>query len=633
MTGPAPDCGFGPRRTGPRITSASVIAVAMFVVLSALFGLTVGLGRGSPLAAGTFSSDSGTSYPPVAWGQSMAYDTAEGYVLMLHHTWAYLNGEWTELDPSPEPSVGSWYCLAYDPAAGDTLLFGGGAGGGFMNGIGFAGHPLNATWTYASGEWTNVTSEVGPMPALKYPACAYDPQFDGGAVIVFGGANSSYYDSSASSWLMNDTDQTYAYVPGSTPGSFGWVHLHPTVSPSARFGAGMAYDSSSGQLILYGGAQDGTSTANGSCTPAVCPHLHDTWTFAGDLGSNSWSAVASGSNPPGSVFTDMAYDAADGYVIDFGGQDNGYKSANATLNETWEFDGTSWQNLTPSLDLSPPTRFGAAMTYDPATEGVLMFSGLSGTLTGSSLRDDFWDFSDGRWISLGGPPNSVKVHEVGLASGTPWSVAVDGTIFSSDTSTVRFAEPDGTYDYTVNVTGSGNLTGSFVADDAVVNVDLTFHRVTFLESGLASGTRWSVTTNAVTQSASGNKIYFYLANGSYEYRVGLVPGEHAKDSGAISVDGAALTVKVAFSKTTYEVKFTESGLAKGTTWSVTLAGAVESGTASRLAFKGIANGSYAYTIGSVAGYALTGSSSGTVDVSGGGSGTVAVTVSTTWTAA
>ncbi len=631
MTVPETDSGRTVRRPRPRAAPATILAVATCVALSGLFGFALNLGGGTPPAVGSLTLASGTGYPPVAWGQSMIYDAAEGYVLMLHNTWTYLDGEWTELDPSPEPSVGSWYCLAYDPVAGYTVLFGGGAGGGFMNGIGFAGHPLNATWTYASGKWTNVTSDVGTMPALKYPACAYDPQFDGGAVIVFAGANSSYYDSAAGSWLMNDTDQTYAYVPGSTPGSFDWVHLHPTVSPPARFGAGMAYDSSSEQLVLYGGAQDGTSTANGSCTPAVCPHLHDTWLFTGDLSSNTWSPVATGATPPGSVFTDLAYDAADGYLVDFGGQDNGYKSANATLNETWTFDGTSWQNLTPSLALSPPTRFGAAMTFDPATESVLMFSGLSGTLTGSSLRDDFWGFSGGAWTLLGGPPNSVKVHEVGLASGTRWSVTVSESTYSSTGSTIRFSEPDGTFEYTVNVTGSGDFYGSFVADDAVVNVDLTFHRVTFSESGLASGTAWSVTVNSAIQSSSGSKINFYLPNGSYGYRVGLVPGEHAADTGSIVVAGAALTVKVAFSKTTYLVEFTETGLAKGTAWSVTLAGTLKSSTTSSLTFKGIANGTYAYSIGAVAGYSLTGSPTGTVTVSGGGTGTIAVTVTTSWT--
>jgi hypothetical protein len=48
-------------------------------------------------------------------------------------------------------------------------------------------------------------------------------------------------------------------------------------------------------------------------------------------------------------------------------------------------------------------------------------------------------------------------------------------------------------------------------------------------------------------------------------------------------------------------------------------------------FTGVPNGTYAYTIGTVANYTLTGSYPGTVTVAGLGHGTIAATVATHWT--
>ncbi len=99
--------------------------------------------------------------------------------------------------------------------------------------------------------------------------------------------------------------------------------------------------------------------------------------------------------------------------------------------------------------------------------------------------------------------------------------------------------------------------------------------VTFTESGLPSGTNWSVNWNGQgTIPTDGTSLSFYEDNGSYNYTVGLPAGYVARPaSGLVIVNGAAVTEPITFLATNYEVEFTESGLTTGTAWWVALNGA------------------------------------------------------------
>jgi hypothetical protein len=85
---------------------------------------------------------------------------------------------------------------------------------------------------------------------------------------------------------------------------------------------------------------------------------------------------------------------------------------------------------------------------------------------------------------------------------------------------------------------------------------------------------------------------------------GIIPGLTSSSGGGGGSGGAS-----------YSVTFSESGLAGGTSWSVTLAGAQKSSSSATIVFSE-QNGSYSFTVGSVAGY-TAGTTSGTVTVNGG----------------
>ncbi len=148
------------------------------------------------------------------------------------------------------------------------------------------------------------------------------------------------------------------------------------------------------------------------------------------------------------------------------------------------------------------------------------------------------------------------------------------------------------------------------------------YAVNFTESGLPASTSWSVTLEGATVSSSTNLISFTEPNGSsYHYSVGCVNGYTASPpNGTLVVSGGPVHQPVTFSSggvclVQYSVSFTESGLSSGTSWSITLGGTTLSASApSSIVFQE-PNGSYSYTVGSVAGY-NSAPSLGTVVVAG-----------------
>jgi len=72
------------------------------------------------------------------------------------------------------------------------------------------------------------------------------------------------------------------------------------------------------------------------------------------------------------------------------------------LGDTWWYHDGAWQNLTGSLSLSPPARYGATLALDPSSGGVLLFGGCG---VGGVALNDSWTFENGAW----GPAASPSV--------------------------------------------------------------------------------------------------------------------------------------------------------------------------------------------------------------------------------
>ena len=206
--------------------------------------------------------------PPSRILGSAVFDAADRYVMLfggygqigstfgnLNDTWKFVNGTWKNITPpvGPTPRFGS--SMAYDAADGYVVLFGGATGGGDQD----------DTWTYSHGIWTALCHTGYCYPVQRDSAAmAYDPQL--GYVVLFGGFT-NVWGYGPYSWL-NDT---WGYVGGV------WTHLFPNGSiPSSREGMAFSYDQRDKVLVLFGGFFE-IHPARPKLTVFV--DYGDTWTY------------------------------------------------------------------------------------------------------------------------------------------------------------------------------------------------------------------------------------------------------------------------------------------------------------------------------------------------------------------
>ena len=239
---------------------------------------------------------------------------------------------------------------------------------------------------------------------------------------------------------------------------------------------------------------------------------------------------------------------------------------------------------------------------------------------------------------------SVTFSESGLRSGLTWSVTFNSVAMSlttdGGTDSLTFTGlANGTHAYSIGAIsgwpettlpyhGNIGVNGASVTEPTLIYTQVTY-TATLTESGLPSGTMWSVTIGSQTLSSVTNKIGFQLGNGTYSYTVGVTPGYRTTPTGSFTVSGASVGVGKKFSVTTYTVKFTESGLPSGTSWSATLTpssgpATTKTSTTGTITFAE-PNGTYAYSIAAISGYHITtGSYTGSVTVNGANPATIAV---------
>jgi YVTN family beta-propeller protein len=203
--------------------------------------------------------------------------------------------------------------------------------------------------------------------------------------------------------------------------------------------------------------------------------------------------------------------------------------------------------------------------------------------------------------------------ERGLAPGTEWTVALNGTVHDSPYDEVFFDAPNGTFNYTVAPVGDEVPTtsaGTLTIDGSATTVDVVFgpgYPVRFAETGLPTGTSWSVEFAGATLVTDGMSLVVNATNGSYPYYVPSVGGyAPSPATGTVNLLGAVVTVTISFSLVrpeSFTVSFEESGLPVATDWSVSV-GTVNHSSATALVTFAEPNGTYAYTVASVPGYSV-----------------------------
>jgi hypothetical protein len=158
-------------------------------------------------------------------------------------------------------------------------------------------------------------------------------------------------------------------------------------------------------------------------------------------------------------------------------------------------------------------------------------------------------------------------------------------------------------------------TGWGVLDAGNYTQNTMTYNVTFTETGLPSGTSWSVAvtptlgdanctvsgsscSNRATGSATGTTIVFPESYGLFTYTVASSNHQYLAPVGSFKVCGKPVAVSVTFSLVTYAATFTETELPSGTEWWVNVTSEPSLHSTGMTISTSLPNGSYTYTVAS-----------------------------------
>ncbi|GMU80430.1 MAG: hypothetical protein AMXMBFR47_03010 [Planctomycetota bacterium] len=199
-----------------------------------------------------------------------------------------------------------------------------------------------------TGDWSSV-GEGGPPPRQNH-GMVYDAQR--GVVVLFGGYRGGF----------GFYDDTWEWD------GLNWAQV-TTTGPSARGNFAMAYDTARNKTVLFGGAGPGGA------------YLGDTWEYDGP--TQTWTEVFPSTFPTARYNAAMAFDAARGVAVMFGGY-SGVREG-----DTWTWDGVNWAQVA-TTGCTP--RNGHAMAFDDARDVVVLFGGFNGARLG-----DTWEWNGTAW--------------------------------------------------------------------------------------------------------------------------------------------------------------------------------------------------------------------------------------------
>lgn len=290
--------------------------------------------------------------------------------------------KWTALNLTSlqSPAARGGAMMAYDPAIGKVILYGGWNGSSTST-------VMSDTWSWNGTAWTKLTPTTNPGP-LAFGSMVWDNAL--GKLVLFGGAtapgNSKEFNSNGGSFTgaaPTVSNQTWTF-DGTT-----WTKLTPATSPSARSAFAAGYDTGAGKVVLFGG-YDGTGTT-----------LGDTWTFDG----TTWTQQAPVNAPAAASGAAMAYDSALGGLVMFGG----YSSTGAVTNGTslWDSAHSSW--MWDANDVTATARADVAMAPAAVNGQLFQIGGYNGS-NAFYYSPVIFDWGS-RGLGTGDSVDTVKVND------------------------------------------------------------------------------------------------------------------------------------------------------------------------------------------------------------------------------
>jgi catechol 2,3-dioxygenase-like lactoylglutathione lyase family enzyme len=227
---------------------------------------------------------------------------------------------------------------------------------------------------------------------------------------------------------------------------------------------------------------------------SVNASLGDTWVWDG----RRWTQRAV-EGPPGRAGHRLAFDTRRGVLVLFGGSASG----NRALDDTWEWNGRRWSRIaTPA---APSPRFSGRMAYDEARGRTVLFGGRSGN---ANLADT-WEYDGRTWTRLPtGGPAPRHFHDMvydararsTLLFGGFDAPAATSDLWAFDGTWREHPRPDAAAPTPFTVQGA--FVGLFVSD---LEASTTWYRETF-GLDVVMDTPWSAQTQAAARVLQANGL-------------------------------------------------------------------------------------------------------------------------------
>jgi len=259
------------------------------------------------------------------------------YVRPTSETWEWNGSVWTMRNSGQAPARADG-AMAYDSDRGVCVMFGGGTNV-FINET-----PFNDTWEWNGSVWTlrqgNDASATTQPPPMEKPMLVYDSVRR--RTVLLG--SSEHIGSE-----VKPVTRTWEW-----DGNSWSVH---SSAPDPRRGSAMAFDPIRRVTVLFGGYSEDSFA-----------DLNDTWTWDGTI----WRLAAVISAPVPRCEHAMAFDVRRKVLVLFGGFDG---DITAPLNDTYEWDGSSWTYLPNADTLGMTGRRLHKMWYETGQQRVMVFGG------------------------------------------------------------------------------------------------------------------------------------------------------------------------------------------------------------------------------------------------------------------
>lgn len=408
----------------------------------------------------------------------------------------FLSPDWVQAQPPAHPAGRAVASSAYDPVRHDLVLF-----GGCEN---VSPCDVNDTWTFDGTTWTRQAPTTSPSARDAYNQMAYDPAL--GGVVLFGGATNSGIDL-ADTWLWTGSNWVQLFPPVSPPardaGSLtydatrselvlfggetsssvylndtwvftaaGWSQVLPATSPPPSLSAMVVFDPATSSDVLF-------------------DNSGHTWVFNG----TTWTQVFPATSPPARLTYSAVYDPDLAAVVLFGG----FSYTLGFLNDTWAWNGSTW--LSAGAIAAPSGRGEMTMAYDSDHHDIVLFGGTS--LGSPLVLGDTWTYNPAVpavTVTADQPPTAP--YQRGGA------ITYTGTVTNPDVTTMAGVTFTDTFPAALSPAGTSfsivdQATGQPVACAAPVSCSSSANQAVVSGLSIPPGDTLSVMYRAVAVGADG----------------------------------------------------------------------------------------------------------------------------------